>query len=181
MFERKLSLAGSWGADFHPDLQPQGDDIVLLPHKGTDVMNVDEFLSALDASPAGTVRPQVGDTVKGSDHGEIGEIEKIVDATDEHAAYMVVPRGLIFETDTYIPLEAVVRRSGSTVFVNVPKLVIGSMPWGDPPTRRDRRAGDIPTAELTWIDDASHFAPADTPDPVAAALERLLERAPHAG
>jgi ureidoacrylate peracid hydrolase len=218
MFERKMFLAGSWGADFHPDLQPQGDDIVLLPHKGTDVMqtdlpehlqrlgithlvicgmtanlccestgrhatedgydvtylwdaigsesmisyeaairvnfpllgngvmDVDEFLSALDVSPGGTVRVQQGDTVKGSDHGEIGEVETIVEATDEHEAYMVVPRGLIFETDTFIPLDAVVRRSGSTVFVNVPKLVVGSMPWGEPPTRRDHRAKQGPRA-----------------------------------
>lgn len=32
MFEHKF-LAGSWGADFRPDLQPQEGDIVLLPHK----------------------------------------------------------------------------------------------------------------------------------------------------
>ena len=41
MFERKMFLAGSWGADFHPDLQPADDDIVLLPHKGTDVFETD--------------------------------------------------------------------------------------------------------------------------------------------
>jgi ureidoacrylate peracid hydrolase len=211
MFELKMFLAGSWGADFHPDLQPREDDIVLLPHKGTDVMqtdlpehlqrlgithlvicgmtanlccestgrhateagydvvylwdaigseslpsyeaairvnfplisngvmDVDEFLSALDASPTGTVRVQPGDTVKGSDHGEIGEVEEIVPAAGEHDAYLRVPRGMIFEKDTYIPLDAVVRRSGSTVFINVPKLVVGSMPWGEPPTRQERQ------------------------------------------
>ena len=32
MFERKMFLAGSWGADFHPDLQPREDETVLLPH-----------------------------------------------------------------------------------------------------------------------------------------------------
>ncbi len=37
-FERKMFLAGSWGADFHPDLRPRDDEIVLLPHKeGSDV------------------------------------------------------------------------------------------------------------------------------------------------
>ena len=40
-FERKMFLAGSWGADFHPDLQPHESDIVLLPHKGTDVFRTD--------------------------------------------------------------------------------------------------------------------------------------------
>lgn len=41
----------------------------------------------------------------------------------------------------------------------------------------ERIAADIPTAELTRIEDASHFAPADAPEAVADALERLLERA----
>jgi len=54
--------------------------------------------------------------------------------------------------------------------------------WGrkDPfqkPEYAERLASDIPTAELTWIDDASHYAPADTPERVAAALSRLLDRA----
>ena len=40
-FERRMFLAGSWGADFHPELQPQPDDTVLLPHKGTDVFRTD--------------------------------------------------------------------------------------------------------------------------------------------
>ncbi|HEV2130863.1 MAG TPA: alpha/beta hydrolase [Longimicrobiaceae bacterium] len=40
----------------------------------------------------------------------------------------------------------------------------------------ERLAGDIPTAELTRIEDSSHFAPADAPDEVAEALLRLLER-----
>ncbi len=41
MFERKMFLAGSWGADFHPELQPHAGDIVLLPHKGIDVFETD--------------------------------------------------------------------------------------------------------------------------------------------
>lgn len=41
MFETKMFLAGSWGADFHPDLQPLEGETVLLPHKGTDVMHTD--------------------------------------------------------------------------------------------------------------------------------------------
>ncbi|MEV8311674.1 isochorismatase family cysteine hydrolase [Streptomyces flavidovirens] len=41
MFERKMFLAGSWGADFHPALQPRGDEIVLQPHKGTDLFHTD--------------------------------------------------------------------------------------------------------------------------------------------
>ncbi|CAN5664483.1 hypothetical protein BH23GEM6_BH23GEM6_27600 [soil metagenome] len=219
MFELKMFLAGSWGADFHPDLQPVEGDIVLLPHKGTDVMqtdlpehlqrlgithvvicgmaanlccestgrhateagydvvylwdaigseslvsyeaairvnfplvgngvmDVDEFLSALDASTTGTVRVQIGDAVKGSDHGKIGEVEEVVQATDEHEAYLLVPRGMIFEKDTYIPMDAVMRRAGATVFINVPKLVVGSMPWSEPPTAGVRQAKQGPPQE----------------------------------
>ena len=44
------------------------------------------------------------------------------------------------------------------------------------PKYGQRLANDIPTAELTWVSDASHFVPADTPDAVAAALHRLLDR-----
>ncbi|MDQ3555245.1 MAG: cysteine hydrolase [Gemmatimonadota bacterium] len=219
MFERKMFLAGSWGADFHPDLQPGGDDIILLPHKGTDVfetdlpdhlqrlgvthlviagmtanlccestgrhatekgydvtflsnaigsdsipsyeaavhlsypmigngvMEVDEFLAAVGTPAAGQVHARVGDSVRGSDHLEIGKVEAVVPATETHDGYLLVPRGIIFETDTYIPLDAVVRRAGNTVFVNVPRLVVGKMPWSEPPTRNAREAKRGPRAE----------------------------------
>ena len=41
MFEKKMFLAGSWGAEFHPDLRPRQDEVVLLPHKGVDVFETD--------------------------------------------------------------------------------------------------------------------------------------------
>ena len=218
MFEKKMFLAGSWGADFHPDLQPREDDTVLLPHKSCDVfqtdlpehlrqmgithlviagmtanlccestgrhameegfdvtflsdaigassipeyeasirvnyplianavITVDEFLAAVEASTAARVDVQSGDTVRGSDHREIGTVDKVVEATEETEGYLLVPRGLIFETDTYIPLDAVVKRSGTDVFINIPKLVVGEMPWGEPPSRADRRAKHGPRA-----------------------------------
>lgn len=34
MFDRKMFLKGTWGAEFHPDLQPGNNTIVLSPHKG---------------------------------------------------------------------------------------------------------------------------------------------------
>lgn len=37
MFENQMFFAGSFGADF----QPQPGDIILAPHKGTDVMQTD--------------------------------------------------------------------------------------------------------------------------------------------
>lgn len=209
MFETKMFLAGSWGADFHPDLQPREGDTVLLPHKSVDVfetdlpehlqrldithlviagmtanlccestgrhameagfdvtflsdaigaagvpayeasirvnyplvanavMTVDEFLAAVGTSTVVDVQP--GDTVFGSDHGEVGTVDKIVEATEETEGYLLVPRGLIFQTDTYIPLDAVVKRAGTEVFINIPKLVVGVMPWTEPPTQTERR------------------------------------------
>jgi pimeloyl-ACP methyl ester carboxylesterase len=64
----------------------------------------------------------------------------------------------------------------------LPKLEIPvGIAWGtqDPfqkPVWAERLLADIPTAELTLIDDSSHFAPADAPDAVASALARLLDR-----
>jgi len=205
MFEQKMFLAGSWGAAFHPDLQPRDDEVVLLPHKGTDVfetdlpghlerlgtthlviagmtanlccestgrhaaehgydvtflsdaigaenlpayeaairinyplianavLKVEEFLAALgDGEPAAGIQP--GDTVVGSDRGEIGKVQEVVPASGPTPGYLVVPRGIIFEKDTFVPLDAVVKRAGTQVFVNVPKLVAAKMPWGEPPS-----------------------------------------------
>ena len=218
MFEKKMFLAGSWGADFHPDLQPRADEIVLLPHKSCDVfttdlpdhlqrlgithlviagmtanlccestgrhavedgydvtyignaigaesipayevsvmvnfpllsnavMDVDEFLAAVDASAPGSLAVQPGDRVFGSDHLEVGTVEQVVAATDDTDAYLLVPRGLIFKTDTYIPLETVVRRAGTDVFINVPKIVVDSMSWSEPPFRAERQARQGPRA-----------------------------------
>ena len=211
MFETKMFLAGSWGADFHPDLQPREGDTVLLPHKSIDVfetdlpehlrrlgvthlviagmtanlccestgrhameagfdvtflsdaigaaglpayeaairvnyplvanavITVDEFLAAADAPAEGGMGVRPGDTVRGSDHGEIGVVDKVVEATEETEGYLLVPRGVIFQTDTYVPLDAVVRRARADVFINIPKLVVGEMPWAEPPSRADRR------------------------------------------
>ena len=220
MFERKMFLAGSWGADFHPDLRPLESETILLPHKGTDVfetdlpeqlrqlgttqlviagmtanlccestgrhatehgydvtfiwdaigaeslpayeasirvnyplianavMSVEEFLDAIVTGSAARVAVQPGDKVLGSDHGEIGHVDR-VEAAGDAGGFLVVPRGIVFETDTYIPLDAVVKRSGTTVFINVPKLVVGAMPWSEPPsreteqTKRGPRRGDV--------------------------------------
>lgn len=51
-----------------------------------------------------------------------------------------MPRGLIFTSDTYIPLDAVVRRAGTEVYINVPKILVGKMPWDRPPSRLERRS-----------------------------------------
>jgi len=203
MFERKMFLADSWGADFHPELQPGDEDIVLLPHKGIDVFETDlpehlerlgtthlviagmtanlccestgrhamergydvtflrdaigadtlaayeaairlnyplignavlevaEFLAAVDAPRA---TPNKGDKVFGSDHLEVGTVEDVVEGDEDNPGYMVVPRGLVFERETFIPLDAVVKVADGKVYVNVPRLFVAKMPWDEPPT-----------------------------------------------
>ncbi len=44
------------------------------------------------------------------------------------------------------------------------------------PRYGERLAAAIPTAHLTWVEDAGHLVPADAPDPVAAAVTRFLQR-----
>ncbi|MDQ4129749.1 MAG: cysteine hydrolase [Actinomycetota bacterium] len=210
MFERKMFLAGSWGADFHPELRPRDDEAVLLPHKGIDVFETDlpdhlnrlgtthlviagmtaslccestgrramehgydvtflsdaigadnpaayeaaihltyplianavleaeEFLAALEGEEGVPVEP--GDVVRGSDHGEIGEVKEVVEPSARTSGYLLVPRGRVFERDTYIPLDAVVKKAGRDLFVNIPKLVVGKMPWDAPPSPADQEA-----------------------------------------
>lgn len=209
MFEKKMFLAGSFGADFHDDIQPHPGDVVLEPHKGTDVLQtdlqqhlqrlgtthlvlagmtanlcvestgrhatelgydvtflsdaigaeslpayeasihlnyplignavieVDDFLAAITDTPAQPA-VRVGDEVHGSDRGKIGTVDEVVPAEEGVPGYFSVPRGLL-EKDTFIPLDAVMHRAEDRIYVNVPKLVVGKMPWGDRPTADGER------------------------------------------
>jgi uncharacterized protein YrrD len=83
---------------------------------------------------------QVGDTVYGSDRGKIGRVKEIVPADGQVAAYLVVPRGMVFDKDTFIPLDAVAHRVQDRVYINVPKLVIGKLPWDERPTSESARS-----------------------------------------
>ncbi len=208
MFEKKMFLAGSWGADFHPDLRPREDEVVLLPHKGVDVFETDlpnhlerlrtthlvisgmtanlccestgrhamehgydvtflrdaigaDTLAAYEASirlnyplignavldvaefwavvDAARPLPKKGDNVFGSDHLKVGTVEEVVEAGAEKPGYIVVPRGLVFERETFIPLDAIVKVGDGEVFVNVPRLFVAKMPWDEPPTSATRQ------------------------------------------
>ena len=102
------------------------------------VLEVDEFRAAVDSGTG--IRVEPGDRVVGSDHGEIGEVKEVVEPASETAGYLFVARGRVFKRDTYIPFDAVVKKVGSTVFVNVPKLIVAKMPWDAPPSAADQQA-----------------------------------------
>jgi nicotinamidase-related amidase len=38
MYEKRMFEAGSWGADFHPQLGPRPGEITIIPHKNIDVI-----------------------------------------------------------------------------------------------------------------------------------------------
>jgi hypothetical protein len=206
MFERQMFLAGSWGADFHPELRPGDEEIVLRPHKGNDVFETDlpehledrgttqlmlagmtanlcvestgrhaaengydvtfirdaigaENLPAYEASirinfplignavmetedalsAIGPDRlPRTGDDLYASDQMKVGSIDEVSVEEGEVPGHVFVRRG-IFNRDTYIPLDAVVKVAKGKAFVNIPKLVIGKMPWDEPPSAEMRR------------------------------------------
>jgi ureidoacrylate peracid hydrolase len=76
--------------------------------------------------------------VRGSDHLEIGKIKEVVAQSDQADGHVLIARGILHK-DTYVPLDAVVKRTGRDVFINVPKIVAGKMPWDKPPTRTETR------------------------------------------
>lgn len=71
------------------------------------VLKVEEFLAGPQAAPGGTV--QASDTVRGSDHLEIGKVKRVEQGSEVVGGYMLVGRGLILEKNTYIPLDSVER------------------------------------------------------------------------
>jgi ureidoacrylate peracid hydrolase len=138
---------------------------VNYPLIGNAVMEVDDFLTAIRPSAGSGVA--VGDTVYGSDQGKIGTVEEIVPAQDGAPGYLVVPRGLVFDKDTFIPLDAVTHRAQDRVFINIPKLVIGKLPWAERPTAATaataRSKLGPPSAEVSAL--YRHHAPSGRPDP----------------
>ena len=101
------------------------------------VMEVDEFLAALSTRGPDDQVPRAGDTVIGSDRGKIGEVEEVVPARGEAPGHLRVSRGVVLEKETFIPLDAVTHRTDGRVYINLPKLVVGKMPWAEPPSAKD--------------------------------------------
>lgn len=202
MFELRMFQAGTWGADFHPDLQPGEDEIVLKPHKLDDVFETDlpghlerlgtshlviagmtanlcceatgrhaaehgydvtflrdaigaENLAAYEASirvnypliantvmdtgdfvavlEAGEITPQDGADVMASDQMKIGSVDEVVLDDGDGVGYVKVGRSIL-SNDLYVPVDAVVKVAPGKVFLNAPKLMVGKMPWREPPT-----------------------------------------------
>ena len=38
MFDNRVFVEGSWGAEFHPELSPRDGEVVITPHKNIDVL-----------------------------------------------------------------------------------------------------------------------------------------------
>lgn len=77
---------------------------VNFPLIANAVLEVDEFLGSIAATPGGAeqaVRP--GDTLYGSDRGQIGTVEDVVPASDGGPGYVLVQRGVIFEKELFVP------------------------------------------------------------------------------
>jgi len=110
--------------------------IVNFPLIANAVIKTDDFLEVLENSNS-SIEIQEGDTVRGSDGGEIGTVKEVVRSESE--SYIIVPMGMIFKTDTYIPLDAVIKRMGTDVVINVPKMIADKMPWTEPPTNATRK------------------------------------------
>ena len=83
----------------------------------------------------------------GSDRLTVGIVEDVVEGDPHTPGYLVVPRGLVFERETFIPLDAVVKVGDGEVVVNVPRLFVGNMPWDEPPTGPSRQEKLGPRAE----------------------------------
>ena len=116
------------------------------PLIGNAVMTVEEFLAAVGTSSENAIEVYKGDTIRGSDHVEIGTIEEVVQATEDMEGYVLVPRGLSCKTDTYITMDEVMKRSGKDVFINIPKLIVPTMPWSEPPLKKDWKEKQGPPA-----------------------------------
>lgn len=201
MFELQMFQAGSWGADFHPELRPEDGDLVLQPHKLNDVFETDlpvhlerlgithliiagmtanlcceatgrhaaehgydvtylrdaigaENLAAYEAAirvnyplvgnavidtddlvailERGPIAPEEGADVMGSDQMKIGSVDELVLDAEGDLGYLRSSRSILSH-DLYVPLDSVVKVAPGKVFLNVPKLVVGDMPWREAP------------------------------------------------
>ncbi len=115
---------------------------INFPLIGNAVMDTEDALNAIGPDRL----PATGDDVYASDQMKIGAIEEMSHDEGELPGYVLVRRG-IFNRDTYIPLDAIVKVAEGKAFVNLPKLVVGKMPWDEPPSAEGRRRKIGPAAD----------------------------------
>lgn len=116
---------------------------INFPLIGNAVLDTEDLLTAIGPDRL----PNEGDDAYASDQLKLGSIAEVVGDEADRPGYILVKKG-VFNRNTYIPLDAVVKVSEGKAFVNVPKLVVGKMPWDEPPTVESRRAkiGPAPPA-----------------------------------
>ncbi len=117
----------------HPkQYRPRNEDATGFPRERTALLVIDpvnDFLSeggaAWEMTKSTVEKNDVVTTLRraidaaravGSDRGETGEVKEVVEASAGAPGYVLVPRGL-FNGDTHIPLDAVVRKVGRDVVV----------------------------------------------------------------
>jgi ureidoacrylate peracid hydrolase len=100
-----------------------------LPLVSNAVLDVDEFLAALDHADAWPAR---GDVVQSSDHLKIGRVKQVVPPDAEHPGHLKLRKGVFVRRTFYAPLDGVMPIGLGRAVVSVPKLLIDKMPWDKP-------------------------------------------------
>jgi ureidoacrylate peracid hydrolase len=111
-------------------------------------MEVDEFLAAISASAQSprSATPSSAPTAARSVRSRRWSPQTGTPATCGS------PDGVILEKETFIPLDAATHRADGRVYINLPKLVVGKMPWTEPPSTEDlpKKYG-TPRADVTRL------------------------------
>lgn len=108
-----------------------------MPFVGGGLMKVGDFLNIV-GSEDGLDMIAKGDQVYSSDNEDLGKIEELV-MDGEEGGYLKVSGGLLGQT-FYAPMDAVYRRMGPHVYINVPKSMVGNLGWDAAPTRSGQSA-----------------------------------------
>ena len=90
----------------------------------------------------------VGTDVVSADGEKVGEIVAV------HPAYVIVERGFVFPSDTYIPRSALGEIDGKRAMLTVNKEEALRQPWKSPPAGvdRDEESAVFPNGERVRLD-----------------------------
>lgn len=113
--------------EFAPGLTPELMELVEQAAKLSTTTSMSMGSSGRTARTSGTPRVEVGWSVFGSDGEKIGEVAEV------RGEYLIVPKGLLFKTDLYVPLSAISRAEYDRVQLTKSKDEIEAQGWGAPP------------------------------------------------